>query len=124
MSRKLAGFASALAFVLVIFTSSQASRVCLAPRGYGGSSFRLFEAMLLGVVPLVIGDHDTRPFKRFVDWDSCSLFTHNPRETYGILKAQNKFDLKRMGRRARSIYRRQLTLGRWCPYVLRELETA
>ncbi len=50
-----------------------ASRVCLAPRGYGGSSFRLFEAMSLGVVPLVIGDHDTRPFKRFVDWDSCSL---------------------------------------------------
>ena len=32
------------------------SRFCLAPRGYGRSSFRFFEAMLLDVVPIYVWD--------------------------------------------------------------------
>lgn len=32
------------------------SRFCLAPRGYGRSSFRFFEAMLLDVVPVYVWD--------------------------------------------------------------------
>jgi len=36
--------------------STLSSRFCLAPRGYGRSSFRFFEAMLLDTVPVYIWD--------------------------------------------------------------------
>ena len=51
------------------------SYISLCPRGYGGSSFRFFESMQLGIVPFLIGDIDTRPFKRFINWDEISFFS-------------------------------------------------
>ena len=51
------------------------STITLAPRGYGGSSFRFYEAIKAGSVPWLIGDIDTRPFKSLLDWDSCSFYS-------------------------------------------------
>lgn len=44
------------------------SRFCLAPRGYGRSSFRFFEAMLLDVVPVYVWDDvEWLPYKNRCD---------------------------------------------------------
>jgi hypothetical protein len=96
------------------------SAVALCPRGYSGS-FRFYEAMQLGVVPLLIHDWDTRPFKRLIDWESCSLYLPS---TVGIEEILDKFDedtLYEMGRRASEVYREHLEYQKWCSHALEEL---
>lgn len=53
------------------------SDISLAPRGYGGSSFRFFEAIRAGSVPWLIGERDTRPFKDSLPWGRASFFSRN-----------------------------------------------
>lgn len=98
------------------------SYFALAPRGYGGQSFRFYEAMQFGCVPILISDVDTRPFKKWIDWDEYSLFaTHNnineilPSATFAAL-----FPAK--GKRAKRLWQNELHYGKWCKYVIRELE--
>ncbi len=99
------------------------SYIALAPRGYGGSSFRFFEAMQLGVVPFLIGDLDTRPFKKFINWDELSLFSQSASELNDTLDSLHKADLRLMGKKATGFWKKELTYQRWCKYVFKELET-
>ena len=43
------------------FSYLSQSVYALCPRGYGGSSFRFFEALQLNCIPILVGDTDTRP---------------------------------------------------------------
>jgi hypothetical protein len=60
----------------------------LAPRGYGRSSFRFFEAMLLNVIPVYFWDDiEWLPYKDILDYSTFSVSIHEkdiPR-TYEIL---------------------------------------
>lgn len=94
------------------------SHIALAPRGHGGQSFRFYEAMDLGVVPYHIGTPDTRPFKKFIDWNSCSLYAPTVSD---IHLPKDEIELKSMGWRARNVYHEKLRYGQWCRYVLAEL---
>jgi hypothetical protein len=50
------------------------SRFCLAPRGYGRSSFRFFESMLLGCIPVYIWDDiEWLPYKELLDYSKFSV---------------------------------------------------
>lgn len=54
---------------LSTFTAmTQQSKFCLCPRGYGASSFRLYEAMQLGSVPVYISDKHYCPWRDELDW--------------------------------------------------------
>jgi hypothetical protein len=94
------------------------SNVSLCPRGYGGSSFRFFESMQLGTVPMLIGDIDTRPFKDIIDWDSCSFYTKNPQEINSIIDSRTQNDLLKMGKASFEIYNSQLRFSKWCNLLL------
>jgi len=48
----------------------------LAPRGYGRSSFRLYEIMQLGSIPVFIYDHKWCPFEDEIDWSEFSVLIH------------------------------------------------
>lgn len=98
------------------------SHLALAPRGYGGSSFRFFEAMQLGVTPILIGDIDTRPFKRHLPFNEASFYVQDEIELIGLLDRIPVHELKEMGERAAQLYRDHLTYQKWCPYVLKELQ--
>lgn len=98
------------------------SFVALCPRGYGGSSFRFFEAMQLGVVPFLISDVDTRPFKLNLPWEDISLFAESPDDIPRILATHSRENLVLMGQRAAQVWKTQLTYQRWCPHVLPELQ--
>lgn len=99
------------------------SYIALCPRGYGGSSFRFYEAMQAGTVPFLISDIDTRPFKDFIDWDSCSLFTGDVSEIKQIIKMTKKEILLEMGKRAATLWEQELTYQKWCKYVVKTLES-
>jgi hypothetical protein len=50
------------------------SKFCLAPRGYGRSSFRFFEAMLLDTIPVYIWDDiEWLPYKDILDYSKFSV---------------------------------------------------
>lgn len=98
------------------------SYLALAPRGYGGSSFRFFEAMQLGVAPVLIGDIDTRPFQRFLPWGEASIYVENANDLVAAIDAKSYPDLLRMGERAATLFHRHLSYRAWCPYVLKELQ--
>jgi hypothetical protein len=48
----------------------------LCPRGYGASSFRFYEALQLGAVPVFIYDKPWFPYEDMIDWDSFSVRIH------------------------------------------------
>lgn len=98
------------------------SYIALAPRGYGGSSFRFYEAMQLGVVPALLGDIDTRPFKNFINWDQISFYASKPDELMRKIKMCTKGELKKMGKNASNVYFNELTYQKWPKWVLADLE--
>ncbi len=98
------------------------SYIALCPRGYGGSSFRFFEAMQLGAVPFLIGDIDTRPFKKFIKWDEYSLFSDNVDDIAYKLEMHSTEELLRMASRSTQLHHDSLRFGLWCKYVIKELE--
>jgi uncharacterized protein YozE (UPF0346 family) len=66
------------------------SRFCLAPRGYGRSSFRFFEAMLLDCVPVYFWDDlEWLPYKDILDYSkfSVSIQEKDIDHFYDILKS-------------------------------------
>jgi hypothetical protein len=53
------------------------SMFCLAPRGYGRSSFRFFEAMQLNTIPVYIwNDVEWLPYKEVLDYSTFSVCVH------------------------------------------------
>ncbi len=50
------------------------SKFCLAPRGFGRSSFRFFEAMLLDVIPVYFWDDiEWWPYKDVLDYSKFAI---------------------------------------------------
>lgn len=103
---------------------AQSSYTVLSPRGYGGQSFRFYEAMQLGVVPIHIGDFDPRPFPEQIDWESISIWCNNVSNLPKILDDMrgHKGWLVEMGRKAREVYYSDLAYGKWCRHVVSKLE--
>jgi hypothetical protein len=89
------------------------SYIVLAPRGYGGSSFRFYEAMACGVIPALIGDIDTRPFPRHIRWNDMSFHASDIATLVHWLKTTRVGDLRHQGRAARETYWSKLAFGRW-----------
>ena len=93
------------------------SKFCLAPRGYGRSSFRFFEAMLLNVVPVYFWDDiEWLPYKDILNYSTFSvsiqekdiprmydILTSIPNETYvsmieELQKVRHYFTLEGMSK--------------------------
>lgn len=98
------------------------SLVALCPRGDGAQSFRFYEAMQAGVCPLYLSDFDARPFKSYVDWDAVSLYRETVDDLCEYLQSLDAGMVRAMGERAAVVYAEQLAYGRWCGYVIEELE--
>jgi hypothetical protein len=52
------------------------SRFTLAPRGYGRTSFRLYEALRLGSIPVYIYDEPWLPYTEEIDWSKMAVLVH------------------------------------------------
>ena len=58
----------------VFIDCAKRSKFTLCPRGYGGQSFRIYEAIQLNSVPVIIYDKKWLPFEDVIDWkDFCVL---------------------------------------------------
>ena len=52
---------------------TERSRYTLCPRGFGPTSFRLYEAMQFGSVPVYVSDHHHLPWTEEIDWNEIAV---------------------------------------------------
>lgn len=102
--------------------NTMASYVALCPRGTSCNSFRFFEALQFGVPPVLIGDRDVRPFKKFIPWDDISYYAADVNELERLLKTLDKEEAVKKGKKALDYWTNELYYQKWCKYVLKELQ--
>lgn len=97
------------------------TKFVLCPRGFGVSSFRLFEAMKACRVPVVISDRYV--FPTGIDWDSCSL-TVKERDTNSIpeLIRANMHRWRDMAVNARQVWEDNFSNNAFLDYMAKNIE--
>lgn len=101
------------------------SQFCLAPRGYGRSSFRFFEAMLLGVIPVYVWDDvEWLPYKDILDYTTFAVSVHRrdlPKleSILRSISAEKGRSMIEEGRRVAPYF----TLEGMCEYMVHRLRT-
>lgn len=105
-------------------TVTQRSLFTLCPRGYGLSSFRLYEAMQLGSIPVFVYDEEFFPFNEEVDWNDFCVLVHKS-EINNLkhkLESYSKADILTLQLNGKKIYNEYFTLERMCENILRILK--
>ncbi len=94
-----------------IFTTAN-SKFTLCPRGYGKNSFRTYESMQLGSIPVYIYDDDWRPFKDFINWDEFSVSIHHTKlpKLKEILESFTPQQIELMSENCKIFYEKYFTL--------------
>jgi hypothetical protein len=84
----------------------------LCPRGYGKNSFRMYEAMQLGSIPVYIYDEDWRAFKDDINWDEFSISVHTSQisQIDNILSKISDDKIKQMSKKAIESYNNVFSL--------------
>jgi hypothetical protein len=97
------------------------SEITLAPRGYGGSSFRFYEAIQAGSVPWLIGDIDTRPFKNQIQWNSFSFYSKTAAEFVSQFDELTEARVRPMREGVKKTLRPLLRFGSWNWLLIKDL---
>ena len=100
------------------------SKFCLAPRGYGKSSFRMYEAMRMGSIPVYVSDEHYTPFSDVIDWNEFSVLIRPNQipEIYDILRSYTDEEISRMQCRMKEVYQDYFTMNSVCLNIKRILE--
>ena len=104
--------------------ASLKSKFVLCPRGWGLSSFRLYEAMQLDAVPVYISDNFWTPFTYELNWnDFCVVITEEQiPNIHSILESITDEKYERMKRKIVEVYENYFTLEGSCNKILEMLE--
>lgn len=96
----------------------------LCPRGNGPTSYRLYEAMQLGSIPVYIYDHKWIPWMDDINWSDICIFIHindiTLLKTYLLNVSHNK--IIEMRNNIRNIYDDYFTLDSVCKIIIKKLE--
>lgn len=108
----------------IFINTTLSSKFCLAPRGFGRSSFRFFEAMLLDTIPVYFWDDiEWLPYKDILDYSKFSVSIHDndiPR-TAEILKSISNEKYLGMVEELKRV-RRHFTLEGMSEYVINKIK--
>lgn len=100
------------------------SKFCLAPRGFGRSSFRFFEAMLLDTIPVYFWDDiEWLPYKDILDYSkfSVSIKENDITKTAEILKSITSEEYMSMMEELKKV-RRYFTLEGMSDYIINKIK--
>jgi hypothetical protein len=103
---------------------TQRSWFSLAPRGYGLQSFRFYEILQLGSIPIFVYDNKWQPFENFIDWSVFSLSVHidnisSVPDMINSYTTEQKVELIKTGHK---VYKEFFTLEKTCNYILKSLK--
>lgn len=96
----------------------------LCPRGYGAQSFRLYEVMQLGSIPVFIYDREWFPFNDDINWSDFCVLIHASKisELKSILKDITVDQQQKMLDKGKEIYQQYFTLEGTCTQILNTLK--
>ncbi len=57
----------------IFLDATSKSKFVLCPRGYGNTSFRLYEVMQMGAIPVYVSDEHALPWSDELDWNNFSI---------------------------------------------------
>lgn len=100
------------------------SKFCLAPRGYGRSSFRFFESILLDVIPVYFwDDKEWLPYKDILDYSKFSVSIHEKdiENTYQILRSISDETYLHMIKELKKV-RKYFTLDGMVEYIINKIK--
>ena len=100
------------------------SKFTLCPRGYGATSFRLYEAMQLNSIPVYIYFKEPFiPFKDNINWENISVLieTNNISNIDFILKSISDEKYNKMLKNIKNIYPKYFTLESMCDNIIKTL---
>jgi len=88
------------------------SKFGLAPRGYGKSSFRMYEILQLGTVPVYISDIHYLPWTDELDWNDFCVPVNEDEigDIDAILKSINDVEYNKLLENGRKVYEEYFTL--------------
>lgn len=105
------------------------SHFAICPRGYGKTSFRLYEAIQLGTIPVYISDKFWLPYSDRLDWSKfCVLHegTDNleglMHDLYRLIGTEKYYDMMENLKAVRSLFTYEGTFGAICGILEREYE--
>lgn len=100
------------------------SKFVLCPRGYGNTSFRLYESMQLGAVPVYISDDFYLPWSDEIDWNNfCVIIKANEIEKVDlILKNISDEQYIKMKNNIKKYYNDYFTLEGTCKNILKRVK--
>jgi hypothetical protein len=103
--------------------ASQRSRFTLAPRGYGLSSFRLYEIFQLNSIPVYVSDKHWLPFADELNWeDFCVIINdHQIPELENILLSISDEKQKKMLEKGKQVWDNYFTLKKTCEQILKRI---
>lgn len=102
------------------YESLESSKFALCPRGKSPASIRLFEAMRMGVAPVIISDDCLLPTGP--QWDEFALFVNEVQvdEIVSIVKKQERF-YREKGRKARLAYENYFADKKYFNYLVDQM---
>ena len=100
------------------------SKFALCPRGYGAQSFRLYEVLQLGAIPVIVYDKDWFPFESELDWDTFAVKIHisDIPQLDSILRDIDPIEQNDMRIKGQRVYRAYFTLENTCRHILKILQ--
>lgn len=99
------------------------SRFALCPRGYGPSSFRLYESMQLGTIPVYVSDYHHLPWTDEIKWNEICVIIKEQEinEIDHILSSISDDLYEKMLNNIKKIYDKYFTLESVCNNILRRI---
>jgi hypothetical protein len=101
---------------------TSSSRFTLCPRGYGKTSFRLYEALKLNSIPIYIYDESFLPYTELIDWSKMAILIHvnDICNLYQILKSISDNQIHEMLEYSKK-YEYLFTYEGMCDYVVNKV---
>ena len=98
------------------------STFTLSPRGYGPTSYRMFEALSVGSIPIYVWE-DTKilPYSDEVDWDEFAVVL-NRKELPQLKERLEGLNIKKMSRRGIEFYQEYCTLDATSNKIIEKLQ--
>ena len=102
---------------------TQRSWFTLCPRGYGLQSFRIFETLQLGSIPIFVYDIEWFPFKEFIDWTTFCVCVHEKdiNRIPDIINSISIEDRKKLIKNGQKAYKEIFCLEQTCYHILKTL---
>jgi len=103
---------------------TQKSKFALCPRGYGAQSFRLYEVLQLGAIPVIVYDNPWFPFNDEILWNDFAVLVHVDEINNLKQKLENitQSQQENMITKGKEIYNKYFTFETTSKNILRVLQ--